>query len=286
MIRPLTCIVTIVAVLAATAAQAQTRAPAYSWTGFYIGAQLGGAWGDRSIDRSPNDAAAGLLLNGTLGALGMQPISAHDARISGVTGGIELGYNWQIAPRWVLGIEADFSASDIGGSGSTTSVLQLSPDIFQTANAEQKIDWWGTVRARFGWLAAPDLLLFGTGGLAFGRVTNSDSYGTSGPPGGIISSAVGVPGGFVSVRCIVGTTCFAGTDSSVRFGWTVGAGGEWRWSERWSLKAEYLYVNLGATSSTSTALQADLPGEFPASYTTFFHTTDFHVARLGVNYRF
>lgn len=263
-----------------TAMPAQAQSPAPNWTGFYLGGQFGGGWGSRSVDYKANDPAFPAILNGTIFA-DSQPAPPHSFTSSGVTGGITFGYNWQISPRWVAGFEADFSAANISGSGSNSFLLTAGPYI-QSLNSEQKVDWWGTVRARLGWLATNDVMLFGTAGLAYGHVRSSDYYVTTGPTGGAYSSTLG---GF-SVRCDIYATCASGENSEWRAGWTAGGGGEWRWSRHWSLKLEYLYVNLGSASAVSTAFATNIAGRTLASYTANFGRTDFHVVRGGLNFHF
>ncbi|MCS3725309.1 outer membrane protein [Bradyrhizobium betae] len=255
-----------------------------SWTGFYVGGQIGGGWSDRTVTYVGNDPIATLLVNGGLGAVGEQPFASHRVNISGVTGGLEAGYNLQIDRSWVIGVEADFSGSDIKGSGSGTSVLATAaPGFFtQTVAGQEKIDWWGTVRARLGVLATPDLLLYGTAGFAYGRVMLSDSYVFNGaPPAGLLGDLAGR-----SFLCAVNVTCFSGSTSSVKTGWTAGAGGEWRWTHNWTVKAEYLYVDLGNASVNSVANTLKRAGTAFASYNANFGRADFHVARIGVNYHF
>ena len=65
-------------------------APAPSWTGFYIGGQIGGGWGDRTVGYTGDDPASTILINGAIFA-GNQPVPPHSFGISGVTGGIEAG---------------------------------------------------------------------------------------------------------------------------------------------------------------------------------------------------
>ncbi len=254
-----------------------------SWTGFYVGAQIGGGWNDRNVTYTPNDPLAALIVNGTALLPGEQPFAAHGVNLSGVTGGVEAGYNWQVNGAWLVGLEADFSASGIHGSGSGTSPLSVTPAavVTQTVTSEQKIDWWGTVRARLGWLASKDLLLYGTGGFAYGRVAVSDSLMFNGPPGFVSGNLP--PFSFL---CTINVTCFSGAASDTKYGWTAGAGGEWRVARNWSFKAEYLYVNLGKASVNSVANTLIAAGTTPASYRANFSDTDFHVVRVGVNYHF
>lgn len=280
-----------VAAFASTSASAADLAPrpyvkapvaerVASWTGFYLGGQVGGAWADRTANFTPDDASAFIFNPGLPGAPavpGQVAPGPHSFAMSGVTGGVEAGYNWQLGRNWLIGIEGDFSGSNLGGSGRETQPL-VAPNFTQTMSAEQKVDWWGSIRARVGMLASPDLLLFATGGFAYGRVSSSDSYSTNG-------GAFGVNLNGRSFFCATDATCFAGSTSNVQTGWTVGGGGEWRFAPRWSLKLEYLYVNLGRSSVTASALTTFFTPT-PSTYTADLGRTDFHVVRAGVNYQF
>jgi outer membrane immunogenic protein len=100
-------------------------------------------------------------------------VSGYRVPQRGPVGGFEAGYNWQWS-NWVLGLETDFSFAGMSGTASGTS-LPLG-GFSQTTTAQQSTDWYGTVRGRLGWLATPNLLLFGTGGFAYGRVSDSTSW--------------------------------------------------------------------------------------------------------------
>ena len=259
-----------------------------SWTGFYIGGHVGGAFADRSMGYAGNDAAGQALITGfdpgTGAPVAQEPVRPHGVNLSDVTGGVTAGYNWQVSPSWVLGLETDFSGANVRGSGSGTSTLITVGAIAvpQTITSDQRIDWWGTVRARAGVLATPDVLLFGTAGFAYGNVSASSRYGISAP--GPANYSLQYNDGS-SFSCTENTTCFAGSQSGVRTGWTAGAGGEWRFARHWTAKLEYLYVDLGRTRVRSTALVA-APGFGLSSYTADFGRTDMHVFRGGVNYQF
>jgi outer membrane immunogenic protein len=147
--------------------------------------QFGGGWSDEAVNYSANDPAAAVLLSGTFGFTGEQPVATgYRISQSGAVGGVEAGYNWQWS-SWLLGVEADFSAAGMSGRASGTSFLQNVPGaVFtQSTTAEQSTDWYGTVRGRLGWLATPNLLLFGTGGFAYGRVAGSADYIANGAGG-------------------------------------------------------------------------------------------------------
>jgi outer membrane immunogenic protein len=259
-------------------------APIMPWAGFYAGGHVGGGRATRDVSYTPNDPLSALLISGTGGVTGEQPIFPNSFGMSGITGGLAAGYNWQFNRAWLVGVEADFSVSDIKGTGTSTSILAASPllTIPQTVTEQQRIDWYGTVRARFGWLATDNLLLFATGGFAYGRVSTSGVYATISPPG----TFTGGPVGGFSFSCALGSACFVGpSSSSTKTGWTAGAGAEWMFARRWSLKAEYQYVNLGSDVVTLTAVAA-FPGTTPSSFTANFALDDFHVGRIGVNYHF
>jgi outer membrane immunogenic protein len=152
---------------------------------------------------------------------------------SGWYGGGQVGYNVQF--NWlVLGLEADLQGADISDSNALSGGF---------TNVTTDIDWFSTLRGRIGYAAGPTLIYF-TGGFAFAdldQTVNSPNVSMS--------------------------------KDSVETGYTVGGGIEWQFAPNWSLKTEYLYVDLGSQTLSSPA----------GTYTT---DTDFHTVRAGVNYHF
>jgi outer membrane immunogenic protein len=183
-----------------------------------------------------------------------------------------------------LGIEADFNGSGLKGTGNSASFLQQVPgaNFTQTVSEQQNIDWYGTVRGRLGWLPTQNVLLFATGGVAYGEVRNSGNYSSAGP---FAAGFAGDSGAF-SFRCSTSSTCFSGSSSSIRTGWTLGGGVEWLFWRNWSAKIEYQYVNLGGDGVSLTANAVNTPGAIPSSFNANFARDDFHVVRAGVNYHF
>jgi outer membrane immunogenic protein len=228
--------------------------PVYNWTGFYIGGNVGYSWG-RSSDTSYYSNGAGTLFT-----------SAGRSNLDGVVGGGQIGYNWQVQ-NWVWGFEADIQGTDEKGSRDLTcptgvctppfGVIAVFPGPAVPTTLTQKIDWFGTVRARGGILVTPQVLLYATGGLAYGEVNSSETIGLAG-------------------------TGFSANNTNV--GWTVGAGVEGAIGGNWTAKLEYLYVDLGRMSGSFTTPIAALGGGFISSnYSS--RVTD-NVLRVGVNYKF
>jgi len=266
-------------------------APVPTWTGFYGGIQFGGGWNDESVGYSANDLLSAQVISGTL--FGGQPIPALRIPQSGLVGGVEAGYNWQWS-NWVLGIEADFSLSGMSGTASGTSIFSaLGPVTTQAAFATQDTDWYGTVRGRLGWLATQNLLLFGTGGFAYGRVDGSanSAFNEAGAgPGNTITlvNPNGPP--FFGTTCLFfNAPCYSGSSAEIRTGWTAGGGAEYLLDQHWSAKIEYQFVDLGTETVRLTAPACDclVNGVQPglSSFNAAFHDR-FNVVRLGLNYRF
>ena len=283
---PVTCIAalsSLAVVQLAGAADMPAKAPVYrapvavapSWTGFYVGGNIGGGWGDRSVDYAPNDPASVALF--APAASGAPP--SHSFRTSGVIGGVQLGYNWQFNRNWLAGLETDFNWSGIKGSGSSGGAIAgLFPF---TAPVDEHVNWFGTVRARLGYLPADNLLIYLTGGFAYGQVEHTANYVTF---GGLVFS--GAIGGFSAFCTGGGATCLVGMPTkSTATGWTVGGGLEYAVWQNWTIKGEYLYVSLDSQSVIETA-QVFAGGTAPSSITANFGRTTFNVARVGVNYRF
>jgi outer membrane immunogenic protein len=243
-------------------------APVYSWTGFYVGANIGGGWGTPNIGFTANDPATATLFS----AGGLPP--GGSLTTSGVLGGPQIGYNWQVNRNWLVGIESDFQWSGINGSVSGTNApFGLGP---MTSMEDERLKWFGTARARLGYLPADRLLTYATGGFAYGRIDHSGSYVNNG-------ATFPFTGGPITVTCIAGAPCYAGSSASTATGWTLGAGFEYALSNNLTVKAEYLYVSLGATSMRETAI---LSVPSPASFNLNYGNSNFNVARVGFNYRY
>jgi outer membrane immunogenic protein len=164
---------TVLAVAPALGADLVTKAPVApvtSWTGFYAGVNAGYGFGDASTTATPGDP------NGQRPIFGIVNVATASSTFdrSGGLGGVQAGYNWQFSPRWVAGIEADFDWADLAGDGASATTL-FGGSNPATFSASQKIEWLGTLRARLGYLSTENLLLFATGGLAYGKVNETTS---------------------------------------------------------------------------------------------------------------
>lgn len=280
--------------LVATAAQAAdmlTKAPplvapapaaAASWTGFYVGGNAGYGWQDPAVSFTPNDLLTTSITCGHLGGGTTCPPPAPFA-INGALGGAQAGYNWQINRNWVAGIETDFDWSGIKGTGASNFVLGINGDTSPAEFvAEQRIRWFGTLRARLGYLPTSNLLLYGTGGLAYGRI--HENVALNSPTAGFVDASAAFactfgpgPGAF---------NCFTGNSSRTATGYAVGGGGEYKLSQNLSVKAEYLYVNLGHGNTVDVVAQVPTGGLPPASFTAACSRVDFNVIRGGLNWTF
>jgi outer membrane immunogenic protein len=134
------------------------------------------------------------------------------------------------------------------------------------------------LRAGYAW---DRLLVYATGGLAYGSIRNNgNGFGA-----GLIATTAA---GFVNpVSGVAGpTSAFLGGvtsgGSSTRAGWTLGAGVEYAIWNNLSVKAEYLYANFGSVRSAPGFF---LPGAAFA-FNNANHTVDVNIFRVGLNYRF
>jgi outer membrane immunogenic protein len=251
--------------------------PYLTWSGFYVGINGGFAWGNSSVAFTANDPAAQAGTCGGGGAPGPkgQCISSMDFRRDGAVAGGQFGFNWQVNSQWLVGAEADYQWSNLDGSAS--SPFRLGNVGTTSMVASQTVDSFGTVRARAGAVIAPPLLLYGTGGFAFGQVHENLSV-----PG---VATKGLAAGGFSYVCTIGTACFAGAASQTLFGWSAGAGAEYAVTSNLIFRTELLYVHLSAPTVTATAT-AVAAGTAPASIAAGFSSVYFAVMRAGLNYKF
>jgi len=239
-------------------APAPVMAPVWNWNGFYIGINGGYSWGHSSRDLNFYNPLNGVVLaTGTGGGRDMN---------GGLFGG-QIGYNWQMS-NWVFGIEGD--AQWTGERGSTTILCPVA-GCFPTAvpagngvsaSLEDKLQWFATFRGRLGVTVTPSVLLYATGGGAWGEVKSN--LGLAG------FTATGLP------------VAVVGSASTDRFGWTVGAGIEAMFAANWSAKLEYLYMDLGSISNSVVLPTA---AGFPLGANVSSRITD-SIIRAGINYHF
>ena len=175
-------------------------------------------------------------------------------------GGGQIGYNYQINDKLVAGIETDLEGIALGVG--TANWFAASPITYVQGVRSQHS--FGTVRGRAGFLVTPTLLVFGTGGLAYGEADLSAAWFSPTLKPGL--NAGGSAYGYQDMRT----------------GWTGGGGVEWMFLPKWSAKVECLYYDLG--TATTQPLQAvyGAKGQFSnASYQARFNGD---VVRAGVNY--
>jgi outer membrane immunogenic protein len=199
--------------LAVPAYKASVMAPAFSWTGWYIGGNIGAGWGENA------DAVAtpGPGVN-----FGAGPTSANSTP-GGVIGGGQVGYDWQVNRSWVFGLVADFQGADIRGSSSGPGPGNgCAPSVCAT----EDLRFLGTARGRLGWTAG-NWLLYGTGGVAYGSVNSTENFSNLIFP-------------------------ITGSRSETRVGWTGGVGVNYAMTQNWVVGLEYLHYDLGTTSVTGT----------------------------------
>ena len=245
--------------------------PAFSWTGFYVGAHAGYGWSDADVTlasvATPTSQFTGIFADASANATP----SILNTHPGGFIGGGQFGYNYQIS-KWVWGYEADLSWADFRGSDTRrgTAGVVGSPgttpaDI--TAVGEQKLNFFGTVRGKLGFTPVDSLLVYATGGLAYGHVESSTNTSD------IIGSFSTGPA--------------SGSASAVRAGWTAGGGIETAlaFAPRWSLKAEYLHYDLGhltyALSPAPVFIGNQSLGLVNTTATTHFQG---NLVRVGLNY--
>jgi outer membrane immunogenic protein len=240
-------VVGLASVAFADGADSKYRAPAAvsapTWTGFYAGANVGwesvksGAWTGGPAD--PNTAGVfgpASFLCPAVGPGICPNNSPGSATAGGWEGGFQVGYNYQMGPTWVVGLETDLQGSNATAGSTAFGTNSLPAGAFlggapgsgqPYTRGQTDINWFGTVRARLGWLATQTTLLYGTGGYAYGRV----HQGMSGAlfPGQVAAFQGGI----------------AGDASKISSGWTLGFGAEQMIpGTKFTIGLEYLYVRL------------------------------------------
>jgi outer membrane immunogenic protein len=252
-----------VVLAAASASAADMRArpayapppPVYSWNGWYIGGNVGYSWGHAKYDSTTTTSVLGVTVAGNA--------ISESQKIDGVIGGVQTGYNYQFG-GWVWGWETDFQGSGQKGGQTLSGVLATAVGpVPATLVTDHKLEWFGTARSRLGFLWGQNVLVYGTAGIAYGRVKDSAA---------------------LSVGAAPVTAAALATFRDVKAGWTAGAGIEGALGGGWSAKLEYLYIDLGKAELTNAAAVTIGGATVVANATQSLRTTD-NIVRVGLNYK-
>lgn len=229
-------------IAATTATAADVSATDYDWTGFYVGLNGGGAFNNSSVSNVMTNNPRGP--NG--GYFYEDQIEANQTKFT--VGGLA-GYNWQ-SNSFLLGVETDLNYLGFDASN----------DVVTSSTSEKSLstqtDWYGTLRGRVGFVV-DKFLIYGTGGLAYGRVKSQ----------GRVDEFY----------------YWKGSESNINMGWTLGAGLEYAVNPDWTVGAEYQYVDLGKNdfdydkSPDNSYISTEVSGHV---------NTDFSIIKATLKYKF
>ncbi|PPD46127.1 MAG: hypothetical protein CTY15_01760 [Methylocystis sp.] len=240
----------------------EEKAP--SWRDVYVGLNGGGAWSspvtrsvvypiDNAPASAPVAAASNFRDNGR-------------SNLAGFVGGFQIGTNWKFDNNIVAGLETDLRAISGNTDGQwQSSAVPVGGNAF--VNYQQRnttLNYLGTLRGRLGYLVAPTVQVYGSGGMAYGGVTSTSAFLTRRAAGTNLTN---------------GTAVFQ--DS--RIGWTAGGGVEWAFMKNWSAKAEYFRYDLGSVSAFTAVAQPNGFYAYAANTKTNF---DGNLIQAGVNRHF
>ena len=280
----------------ASAADLPRKAPVYtppppaviSWTGFYIGGDIGGA---RMSSQNYTFADPG---NAAFDTCGNCIVPYQNQVLSGgsdssIIGGLYLGYNWQFAPTWLVGVEGDFSWTGLkksvngpllSDSGSSSTII---PVAGSNLSFQTEVQWLATLRARLGWLIQPNWLVYATGGAAWAHAD--------------VSANATCP---VSTLDGCGLSLLSGaafSSSTTLTGYVVGGGVEWQipmtaLGGHWRARVEYLYHGFNQSQSGSALFVngtgAPVACNITPTCSALYGLGDFNIqtVRAGLGYAF
>ena len=233
-----------------------------SWTGFYLGGNIGGVVENASGTSDFTDT------------IPLDPPNnpqSNSFSNTGFLGGVQAGYNWQFAPLWVAGIEADWDWTNTGYNfcrQTDPGSIACIPNTHGFEAISSKTDWLATLRGRLG-VTWGNWLFYGTGGAAWGRIKTTLTLNCmAGPIDGCGASST--------------AALFASSSTSTTAsGWVAGLGAEWMLATNWSVRAEWLHIDLGS-------INGSLPtaGSSGIQTAVWSRTERFDEFRFGLNYLF
>jgi outer membrane immunogenic protein len=242
------------ALAAATAFAAPAFAQSGDWSGFYVGANLGGSWGDTSMELqvAPGSGAT-VIPPGDVGLLNQ--VGSDDDNKTSLTGGLQAGFNFQ-SGGLILGLETDIGFLDVDQERTNVYQSQVAAGVAYALDQRVKTDWIWTLRPRLGYASGP-WMGYVTGGIA----TTKTKFKTT----------------LADNRAPANVAVLERSDTDT--GWVGGLGGAYALSESLSLRGEWLYVDFGKVHETVAT-----PNGFIAI--TPEAKVKANLLRVGLDYRF
>src|SRR5713101_5763436 len=233
-----------------------------NFTGFYVGANLGGASGTSDVTTTTIFSPTGYFAMTSPPAIAIA--GKQRMNPSSFTGGGQVGYNFQMS-HVVLGAETDYSFLQFSQTVSKSGIYPCCVTTGFTVRQSIRTNWLYTARPRIGVAFGP-VMFYGTGGLALThfkyKEVFTDTFATARENGGVNEN---------------------------RVGWIAGGGAEFRFTHHWSVKGEYLHADFGGVTNTSTNLTTTFgttPFVFPTNVWTHHASLRTNIGRVGVNFRF
>jgi outer membrane immunogenic protein len=256
---------------AAGAADMPIKAPVMvvsnTWTGFYVGGDVGGVDGigdNFNFVQGPGPGSPVQFASTSLNS------SNHWGAIGGIYG----GYNWALSPSWLIGVEGDWSKASLGNTNNNALLVQNTgalpvPGCTFAAlscpgvNMSDNLNWVATVRGRLGYTMG-SMMFYGTGGGAWANIEHS---GQVFPVGANIGS-------------------IATSSSTGSSGWVGGGGIELMATAHWLIRVEYLHYSLSSGTTQTAACTKCLAAANSGPGIFTYNGATFDTVRAGLAYKF
>ena len=199
-------------------------------------------------------------------------------KADGFIGGGQIGYNYQYNRRFLMGLDINLdglsNANNTFALQKVVSLADFNEEYVGSLAVKQRINYLGTVRARVGYLYRPTLLVYGTGGFAYGNVTLDTAWTAN-----------------ESLEPTVYPPVFAQNSlSKTCTGWTIGGGVEWLFKPNWSTKIEYVYYDLSTINAHALLSQVNMAETSPALWGSVMANTALPISvgtiKIGISYHF
>lgn len=254
-----------------------------NWNGFYLGANAG-YW--RSQNNNITTTGSANFINQTFepgasniaNALAQLATNKFSFHPNGFIGGAQAGYNYEFCNQVLLGFNIDFDGLTNSNNSYTLQKSVILSDFAESYAGslvvKQKMNYLGTVRARLGYLFYPTVLVYATGGFAYGNVTLDTTW--------TAQESLG--------PAVFPTIATQNHSSKTLTGWTTGAGIEWLFQPNWSTSLEYSYYKLNEINASANLAQINTSTPLPVLWGSAAATASLSPSvwniRVGVNYHF